>query len=59
MLVSGFENTWEQGRQALAGIFRSLNERYPDRYRLLVCGGEKLAKLYYGAGTRTTAAAAG
>jgi len=50
MLVSGLENTWDEGRYALAGIFRSLNERHTSRYRLLICGGEKLAELYFRGG---------
>lgn len=28
-------------------MFRSLNERYPRHFRLLLCGGEELADLYY------------
>jgi hypothetical protein len=47
LLVSGFENTSESGRLALAGMFRSLNERYPRHFRILLCGGEELADLYY------------
>jgi len=46
ILVSGFENSGENGQVELAGVFRGLNERY-DNFRILICGGEKLSDLYY------------
>lgn len=50
MLISGLENVWEAGQQALAGMLRSLHDRYIGRLRVLIGGGEKLADLYYQGG---------
>ncbi|MCP4344345.1 MAG: toll/interleukin-1 receptor domain-containing protein [Desulfobacterales bacterium] len=47
VLVNGFENSCEEGREELAGVFRDLNERYYQNLRILICGGEKLADLYF------------
>ena len=47
LLVSGFENSCKEGRKELSGMLRSLNERHPTELRILLCGGEKLAGLYY------------
>ncbi len=47
LIVSGFENSSDSGREELAGVFRSLNERYQDNFRFLICGGEKLSDLYF------------
>ncbi len=46
ILTSGFENSCDEGRKELAGIFRNLSERYMN-FRMLICGGEKLADIYY------------
>ena len=48
LLVSGFEHCPQKGQGVLARIFRTLNERYPDNCRILICGGEKLSDLYVG-----------
>ncbi|MCX6578718.1 MAG: toll/interleukin-1 receptor domain-containing protein [Candidatus Aminicenantes bacterium] len=47
LLLSGFENNCEQGRLELAGVLRGLNEKYPQTFKVLICGGEKLADMYY------------
>ncbi len=47
LLVSAFENGLPEVRRELAGIFRGLNELYPDNFKILICGGEKLADLVY------------
>ncbi len=47
LLVSSFENGCKNGQEELAGVLRSLNERYANELRVLICGGEKLVDLYY------------
>jgi hypothetical protein len=47
LLISGFESGSDEGREELAGCLRSLNERYPETLHIVICGGEKLAGLYY------------
>jgi len=47
LLLSGFENSCEQGRLELSGVLRGLNEKYPQTFKVLICGGEKLADMYY------------
>jgi hypothetical protein len=47
MMITGFEHSNELGQKALAAELRILNERFPETFYLLVCGGEKLADLYY------------
>ncbi len=47
LLVSGFEHSHQNGQEALAGLFRALNATYPDNFRILICGGEKLSDLYF------------
>lgn len=48
LAVSGFENSCKEGQEELAGVLRNMSERFPNRLRILLCGGEKLADLYYG-----------
>ena len=47
MMITGFEHSNEHGQKALAAELRNLNERFHDTFYLLICGGEKLADLYY------------
>lgn len=47
LIVSGFENSYETGREELAGVLRSLNERFPRNLKILIYGGEKLADIAY------------
>lgn len=47
LMVSGFENSCQTGREELSGVLRNLNERFPNNFRILVCGGEKLADIAY------------
>ncbi|MGE5344037.1 MAG: hypothetical protein ACM3SY_21400 [Candidatus Omnitrophota bacterium] len=35
LLLSGFENSCEQGRIELAGVLRGLNETYPQSFKVL------------------------
>ncbi|MCP4104851.1 MAG: hypothetical protein GY749_04840 [Desulfobacteraceae bacterium] len=51
LLVSRFEQGNEQGGIELAGALRSLNEQYPKNLNILICGGEKLAEMYYCGGS--------
>jgi hypothetical protein len=46
LMVSGFENSCQEGQKELAGVLRALNERFQN-LKILICGGEKLADLYY------------
>jgi hypothetical protein len=46
-MISGFENSYNRGQEEFAGVLRSLNERFPEKLRILVSGGEKLADLIY------------
>jgi hypothetical protein len=46
LMISGFENSCQEGQKELAGVLRALNERFQD-LKILICGGEKLADLYY------------
>jgi len=47
LLITRFEQGNEKGNQEFAGILRSLLEKHPNLY-ILICGGEKLADLYFG-----------
>ncbi|UCH94784.1 MAG: toll/interleukin-1 receptor domain-containing protein [Candidatus Aminicenantes bacterium] len=47
LMVTGFENGLKQGQEELAGVLRSLNERFPRGLKILICGGEKLVDLFY------------
>jgi hypothetical protein len=46
LMISGFENSCQEGQKELAGVLRALNERFQN-LKILICGGEKLADLYY------------
>ncbi|MDM8548465.1 toll/interleukin-1 receptor domain-containing protein [Desulfobacterales bacterium HSG2] len=46
IMVSGFENSCDEGLRDIAGAFRSLGERCPN-LRFLLCGGERLADLFF------------
>lgn len=46
LMISGFENSCQEGQKELAGVLRTLNERFQN-LKILICGGEKLADLYY------------
>jgi hypothetical protein len=46
LIISGFENSCQEGQMELAGVLRALNERFQN-LKILICGGEKLADLYY------------
>jgi hypothetical protein len=48
LLVGGFENSGQSGREQLAGVLRNLNERFPHNFKTLISGGEKLADIAYG-----------
>jgi len=50
LLVSGLENGADDGRRHLAGMLRNLAEMYPDRLRVLLCGGTGLSDLKYADG---------
>lgn len=47
LVLRGFENSCEKGRNELAGMLRGLNEKYSQAFKVLVCGGEKLADMYF------------
>ena len=47
LLVSGIENSPEEGREEFSGVIRGLYERHPDNFRILICGGGNLADLYF------------
>jgi len=49
LLISRFEHGVEAGRRELAGVLRGLSERHAQRLKLVLCGGERLAELKYGA----------
>jgi hypothetical protein len=46
LIISGFENSCQEGQKELAGVLRALNERFQN-VKILICGGERLADLYY------------
>ena len=50
LLVSGLENGSDEGRRRLAGMLRNLSDMYPDKLRVLLCGGERLSELKYADG---------
>lgn len=43
LLVTGFESASEEGRKALAGRIRAAGDRFPDKLRVCLVGGERLA----------------
>jgi hypothetical protein len=47
LLITRFEQGNETGNREFAGVLRSLLEKHPNLY-ILICGGEKLADLYFG-----------
>ncbi|MGE0087495.1 MAG: toll/interleukin-1 receptor domain-containing protein [Desulfococcaceae bacterium] len=47
LLITRFEQGNEKENQEFAGVLRSLLEKHPNLY-ILICGGEKLADLYFG-----------
>lgn len=48
LMLRGFENSCETGRNELAGMLRALNEKYSQAFKVLICGGEKLADMFFG-----------
>jgi len=46
LLIDEFDDGFEEARLELAGLVRILNERYLN-IKILICGGELLADLYY------------
>lgn len=50
LVASSFENGDDESRRQVARVLRSLSERYGLRFKLLLCGGERLAALKYEAG---------
>ncbi len=50
LLASSFENGADDRRRTVAGVLRSLSERYSPRLKVLLCGGERLAALKYEVG---------
>ena len=50
LLVSSFESTPEERGREFASILRSLNEQYPNRLHVILCGGQKLHELKFLAG---------
>jgi len=50
-LISHFEQGNDVCTSELAAILRSLNEKYYPHFNILICGGEKLARVYFGGGS--------
>ncbi len=51
LMISHFEQGNESCTTELAGILRDLNERFPTNFNILICGGEKLARMYFQGGS--------
>lgn len=50
LFIRGFEHGSEASRRELAGVLRNLYELFPYTFRVVICGGEKLADLKYAQG---------
>jgi hypothetical protein len=47
LLISRFEQGEQSLRERLAGILHNLSDEYEKHLHVILCGGEKLAELYY------------
>ncbi len=47
LMVNNFEDSCKKGQEEISGVLRALNESFPQKLKILICGGEQLEELYY------------